>query len=499
MPISPRLTPLISAFLLSGCAAVGPNFEAPVAEAPASWTGAPATEHAANESVTLTRPFDPQWWNSFHDAELSNLVRRAAAENSDILVATARLAQSRAQRGVTAADALPSVNVNASATEELLSANGAISLLSGSNPATTSNGLGSTNGAVPTSTKIPAFSLYQTGFDASWELDIWGRVRREIESADASEEASAEVRHAAVLSTVAEVARDYLQLRGVQETLRITRANLASANESAALTRARSSAGLATDLDVAQAQAQVEQTASQIPTLEQQEAQSINQIGLLLALPPESLRAELARAQPVPPVPPVVPLGLPSELAQRRPDIREAEARLHAATADIGVAQANFYPRVTLSGSASLQALQFHNLGSWNSLTYGIGPSITLPIFDGARIARTVELRRGQQQEAAITYHHTVLQAFTEVDNALIAYSREQVRRDHLAAQVVQSDRALALARDRYRQGLADYLVVLTAQRTALQAQQELADSTTTISTNLVALYKALGGGWDKA
>lgn len=492
------LPTLLAAALLAACSPVGPNFTPSKPDVVDFRTDtAPGSEHARQESKPVLTPVDPQWWQTFHDPELNALVQRAATGNFDIRAATVRLAESRAQRGVTASDALPKLNANTSATGELLSAKGAVSLLTSGDPATQSNGAGATSGAFPSHSSIPPFSLYQAGFDASWELDIWGRVRREIESADASVQASAEDRHGVVLSTTAEVARDYIQLRGVQTTLRITRDNLATARETADLIRSRARAGLSSDLDIAQAQAQVEENAAELPQLEQQEAQAINQIGLLLGLAPHALQAELSTAKPVPPVPPQVPLGLPSELAERRPDVREAEARLHAATADIGVATADFYPRVTFSGSVALQAVQFHDLGSLSAGTYGIGPSITLPIFDGGRIRRTVDLRTSQQREAAIGYQHAVLQAFTEVDNALIAYSREQDRHDHLAAQVIQSDNALALARDRYRQGLADYLVVLTAQRTALAAEQELATSTTTISTNLVALYKALGGGWD--
>ena len=191
-----------------------------------------------------------------------------------------------------------------------------------------------------------------------------------------------------------------------------------------------------------------------------------------------------------------MPIGLPSELARRRPDIRQADAQLHAATADIGVAEANFYPSVTLSGSIALQATQFTRVFDVNALTYGVGPSISIPIFEGGRLTRTLELRKETAKEAAINYQKTVLQAFHDVDNALISYRADQLRRERLAAQATQSRRALQIASERYRNGLSDYLEVLTAQRTLLGAEQDLANSTTTVSTDLVALYKALGGGW---
>ena len=452
--------------------------------------------------MPVAEPVDAEWWKQFNDPELTSLVRRVAAGNLDVRAATFRLAQSRAQRGITAADQFGQLNGNSSYTRQLVSKQGVVSAIGsgggagGGSPGTQSNGLGGRQGSFPSGGGIPPFDLFQGGFDASWELDLWGRVRRSVESADATLEASTEARRSQLLSSIAEVARDYVQLRGTQSTLQITRDNLASAQESAMLTGERFKGGLATDLDVANAQQQVEATAANIPQLEQQEAQSINAIGLLLGMPPAALRAELSPRKPVPPVPPRVPVGLPSELAQRRPDIRQAEAQLHAATADIGMAKADFYPRLTLSGSVALQALQVKNLG-WSAGTYSFGPSLTIPIFEGGRLRRTVELREAAQQEAAINYQRTVLQAFTDVDNALVAYAAEQRRRTRLAAQAVQSRRALNLAQSRFRQGLSDFLEVLTAQRTLLSSEQQLSDSTATVSANLVSLYKALGGGWE--
>jgi NodT family efflux transporter outer membrane factor (OMF) lipoprotein len=194
-----------------------------------------------------------------------------------------------------------------------------------------------------------------------------------------------------------------------------------------------------------------------------------------------------------------VPVGLPSELARRRPDIRAAEATLHAATADIGVAVADFYPRVTLSGSVALQATQLHDLGWGQANTWSFGPQLSLPIFEGGRLRRTLELREAQQQEAAITYQRTVLTALHEVNTALTDYATQQRRRDSLLVAVEQNRRALSLAEERYADGVADFLAVLDAQRNLLAAEQQATDSTTTIATDLVALYKALGGGWEGA
>ncbi len=505
LPVGIR--PLILLVLLAGCT-VGPNYEPPSPWSPLSWfRETPPKEKVAKLSMPSAEPIDPDWWNVLDDPVLTSLERRVAANNLDVRAANLRLAEARSQAGVTRADEFPQINGNGSYTRERLSNQGAISLISGgggTDPNTQNNGLGGTSGALPTSSAtsgsaIPAFDLFQTGFDASWELDLWGRVRREVESANASVDASQEASRQTLLTSLAELARDYVQLRGYQETERITRDNLASAQQSARLTTERAQGGLATDLDVANARAQAEVTAAGLPQLEQEEEQTINAISLLLGAPPGALASELEPRKPVPPVPPRVPIGLPSELARRRPDVREAEAQLHAAVANIGVAQADFYPRITLSGSFALQATQLKNLFDWDARTYSLGPSLTVPIFEGGRLRRTLELRQNDQQEAMVNYQKTVLQAFHDVDNALIAYRAEQLRRDRLLAQVADSRRALALANDRFKQGVSDFLEVLTAQRTLLSAQQQLADSTTTISTNLVALYKALGGGWETA
>ena len=505
-----RLAPMLLGASLLGACALGPNFESPNPWSPASWFR--STPPSALASLPVAEPVDPNWWRVFNDPVLTGLMRRVAATNLDVRAATFRLAQSRAQRGVTGAGLYPQLNGNASYTRERISPNGVAAAFGGGGaPAagnngaggsvqTGSNGLGGRQGGIPSSiggNSIPPFDLFQGGFDASWELDLWGRVRRQVEAADATIDASVEARRQLLVTSLSELARDYIQLRGTQEQLSIARRNQASARESAGLTRARAQGGLGTDLDVANAVAQVESTAATIPQLEQQEAQGINAISLLLGAPPGALSAELLPPKPVPPVPPRVPVGLPSDLVRRRPDIRQSEAQLHAAVADIGAAEAAFFPTVTLSGSAALQATQFKNWGNINSATYGIGPSLTLPIFEGGRLRRTLELRRAAEREAAINYQRTVLGAFHDVDNALVAYQAEQRRRDRLAAQVTQARRALDLARQQYRSGLSTFLDVLTAQRTVLAAEQQLADSTTLIGTNLVALYKALGGGWD--
>ena len=491
----------------AGCT-VGPDFKRPSLWTPGSYTAGRASSAAQEASLPVAEPVDPEWWAAFGDPVLTGLMRRAAAANLDVRAATARLAQSRAQVRISGASAYPDVNTNGSYTRQRPSERGVLGLFGGGagsggtgsagQGALGSNGLGGRQGASPSGGQgIGAFDLFQAGFDSSWELDIWGRVRRGVESARASADATEEARRATLVSALAEIARDYVQLRGVQRTIQITLDNLASAQQSARLTRERQRAGLTTDLDVANAQGQVASNAAAIPPLEQQQAQLVNAIGLLLGAPPGALGSELRPPRPVPPVPPRVPIGLPSELARRRPDIRRAEAQLHAATADIGVAEADFYPRITLAGSFAFQSLQLRDLADWAARTYSFGPSISLPIFDGFRRKGTLELRKQQQQEAAIAYQKAVLQAFTEVDDALTAYQAEQRRSVQLQDAVTQNRLAVNLAQQRYRQGISDFLEALTAQRSLLAAEQQLASSTAAVSTNLVQLYKALGGGWE--
>ena len=497
VPVRLSTLPLLG--LLAACT-VGPNFEHPASWwQPSAWFGAHHPE-AVTESRPVAEPVDPQWWKLFGDPTLTGLEQRLADANLDVQAASIRLAEARASVGIARAASLPSLNANSSYTRQQASNRGVLWLNPPSSAAAQSNGLSNPqNGAQQPNLKVfQPYDLFQYGFDATWEIDLWGRVRRSIESAEAGVDVSEEARRDTLLTAMAELARDYVQLRGTQRSIDITRQNLDSDRQSLNLTQQRAQGGLTTDLDVAQAAAQVATVSAEIPGLEAQEAALMNAIALLLGAPPRSLADELATPKAIPPVPPRVPVGLPSELARRRPDIRQAEAQLHAATANVGVAVADFYPSFTLSGSAAIQGLQLGQLSDWaHAHTYAFGPSVTLPIFEGGLLTRTLELREDQQQEAALAYQRTVLGALHDVDNALTAYETEQHRRDQLQVAVEQNRRALALARDRYTQGVTDFLQVLIVQRDLLAADQLLVDSTTAVSTDLVQIYKALGGGWE--
>ncbi len=472
---------LVVPLLAAGCA-VGPNFVSPDPQLPeTSFTG---DSGAAVADARLPPPTDPEWWAVFRDPILTGLERRVAAANLDVRTATIRLAESRFQRGVTAAAQFPLLNGDAKYTRELYSQNGIVSLLGALAPP-------------GTPLVVPPINDYNVGFDASWELDLWGKVRRQVEAADAAVDQAADQRRDALVSSLAELARDYIQLRGVQTQIRIANDNLKVDRDVLGLAQERQQRGLQNGLDVENAAAQVESIRAQIPALEQQETQYINALSLLLDQPPGALKAELARPHSEPASPPRVPLGIPSELARRRPDIRAAETQLHAATANIGVAVGAFYPTVQLNGTVGLDALDYTNLWKGSSLQYMVGPSISLPIFAGGRLRNTLELRDAQQQEAAILYHKTVLQAWHDVVNALVAHRLEQSRRARLKAQADHSRQALDLARTRYNDGVTDFLTVLDTERTLLQAEQQHATSTTNVELDLVQLFKALGGGWE--
>ncbi|CAB4046465.1 efflux transporter outer membrane subunit [Paraburkholderia phenoliruptrix] len=495
--LRPMIAAILACVAMAGCT-MGPNFERPQSTTPDVFE---RTQAAQSPSKAVEAQFGPDWWTLFNDPILNDLEKRLADQNLSVAAASARLLQSRAERRVVGAAEYPTLGGAASYNRERGSENGILSLLgvtpSQSQPLSASGSAPLGVAAMPGSKGSPAYNVYQAGFDASWELDLWGRVRRSVEAVTAQSQASYEDRNAILLSARAELARDYIELRDTQDLLQIAKENLAIANGALKLTRDRAREGVTTDLDVSNAAAQVENIESLIPTLESQSETTINAIGLLLAQEPGALRQTLAEPRDVPPLPAQVPIGFPSELVQRRPDIRKAEAELHAATAKIGVAKADFYPRITLNGSAGLQSLQLSSLGSWASGQFVAGPSITLPIFEGGRLKGMLQLREAQQQEAAIVYKQTVLNAWREVDDALVTYDAEQRRRDRLSLAVSMNERALAVARDRYKAGALDYLDVLNVQRQLLDAQSNLQKSKAAAATNLITLCKALGGGWE--
>lgn len=479
---------------LSGCM-VGPDYHRPDVWSPKQYKPHSAQSGHVASAVTTDTP-DPDWWTVFHDRELTSLEQRIAQENLDVRRAATQLAQSRAQLLLAGAERFPSLSAAGSYRRQQYSTKEAQYAIS-----QVGHKLGGSNGRLIADSAgdvtVPLLNQWSDSIDATYEVDLWGRVARQYESAKAQLDASDEARRGVLIAQQADMARDYMTLRGSQETLRIVRENRKLQSDTLSLAKDRYKSGLVTDLDVQSAEAQLAATEAQEAHLHQQVVQQMNAISLLLGQPPGALDGELTQAAGIPVVPPKVPAGVPSALAQRRPDIRKAEAQLHYAVAEVGEAEADFYPKVTISADFGFQSLSFRDLGFWNARAWNVGPSISLPIFQGGRLRGQLQLKKAAQKEAAIAYQETVLGAWREVDNALVAYRDEQLRRDGLVKAVEADRKAVSLAHDQYRSGLVTYLDVLSAQGNLLSAQQQLVDSTTTVASDLVALYNALGGGWE--
>ena len=469
---------VVGSTLLSACA-VGPDFKAPEPALPQQWRDAAVTKDAIEQ----------QWWKQFHDATLDALVERALANNANVQIATLRLAQSRVLRNTESTARWPNVTASAGYQRERQSENGT---------ATRMIDLIAPPGGRDQIVSLLSepFSVYQGGFDVGWELDLWGRVRRSIEAADANVRMSEEDLHDARLSLIGEVVRSYLELRGVQEQLRIATADAAASADLVELTEYRVKGGLVDQLDLATQRARLADARSSIPQLRQQETQMLSALAVLLNEQPGSLDTQLAAAPSTFTLPSMIAGGVPSEIARRRPDIQRAEAQLHAATAEIGVAVADLYPRFTLSGSFVQQSLKASDFTEWGSRQWSIGPAISLPIFDGGRRRAVVEVRKLDQQQAAVAYQQTVLRAWHEIETALSGYSAEQERNRELATALAASREAYDIARVRYNHGLINYLAELDARRTLLQTERAHSQSNIQLGTQLVAVYKALGGGW---
>jgi NodT family efflux transporter outer membrane factor (OMF) lipoprotein len=464
---------LLSATLiiLTGCS-VGPDFHSPDAQLPNAWqrTAQPV------ESITVSHPIEKAWWTQFNDTLLTSLVERAASSNMDLALASARFEQSRALLEIAGADEVPDISATGDYQRQRNS----------------EQGLTDSSGHEGKSD----FNIWQYGLNASWEVDLWGQVRRSLEAAQAGVALSEAERNGVALAIATETAADYLRLRGVQATLAVTRQNLNIARQSQELTRTRFENGVTTNLDTANAAAQVATIEARLPLLEAEESQLINALSYLLGQEPHALSQELGQPRDLPNPPRAVPVGLPSELARRRPDIQKAEAALHRATAAVGMAQADFYPRISLGANMGFQALNGSDLGLWSARQWSVGPSLYLPIFQGGRLTGTLELRERQQQEAALNYRRTVLAAWHEVDDALVSYSAEQRHHAALEQAVNQNRIALETARARYKEGAIDFINVLNVQRELIQTQSALVDSATRVSTDLVKVYKTLAGGW---
>jgi len=460
------LTVVIIGLVLTGCM-VGPDYTPVVPDAPSKWDTEPAggLTAAKLKPETLAR-----WWTTLQDPQLSSLVERALKGNLDLKNAQARIRQARALRGISRAGLFPTLDASGTATRHRSSEN---------------NGTGE------------EINLYSAGFDAGWELDIFGGIRRSVEAAQANLEATQEDLHHVLVSLLAEVALNYVEVRTFQTRLAVIKANIKTQQDSYDLNQSRYQAGLINELAVQESLRILENSRSQIPTLETGLEATKNRLAVLLGEQAGKLSRELAAKQPIPALPPTVAVGIPAETLRHRPDIRRAERNLAAQTARIGGATAELYPKFHLIGSIGLESVTSSDFSEWASRTWSIGgPGISWNIFRGGAIRQNIKVQTALQEQALIQYESTVLRALEEVENALVAYAKEQRRRESLSKATVAAQRAAVLARDVYQAGLVDFNNVLDAQRALLIVQDQLAQSEGAVTSNLVRLYKALGGGW---
>jgi NodT family efflux transporter outer membrane factor (OMF) lipoprotein len=452
----------ITVLFLSGCTVVGPEYIPPETGAPSGW-------HSNLSGGLADEAADPrilaQWWTSFNDPLLSRLADRAIAGNLDIKEARSRVREARARRGISAADTFPSLDASGSVTKRR---------------------------SGDTESK-----MYAVGFDAGWELDIFGGVQRDIEAAQANLEATQEKLRDVLVSLLAEVGLNYIEARTYQIRVSVAEANRDAQQETYELNRSRYQAGLSDELAMQQARYNLENTLSQIPSLRAGLDAAMNRLAVMLGEHPGAVHAEFENPCDLPDVPSGIAVGIPADMLRRRPDVRQAERSLAAQTAKVGVAVADLYPKFSLTGSVGLESLSSGSLFSSESRNSSLGPRISWPVFSGGAIRQNIEIQSALQEQSLIQYESAVLRAVEEVENALVSYSEEQNRRKSLKNAAEAAGQAVALAENKYAAGLTDFSNVLDSQRTLLSLQDQLAVSQGKVITNLITLYKALGGGWD--
>ena len=476
---------IASCAMLGGCM-VGPSVEQPKTAMPAHWAASARPHPATTAPVAVAAPVSKvtnapahlaQWWENFHDPELTALIDRAARSNLTLQEATQQIIEAREVRDASAANLGPFVNAVGSYQHSR-----------------TSKNIGNGGNFGPSES-----DLYQAGFDATWELDFFGQVRRGIQAANANYRAAIENQRGVWLTLLSELANDYMTLRGVQRQIAVTNANLKTQENTATILKQQIGGGLSTSLSLAQAEAQLATTESQLPELRIQEKQLFYAIAILLGQPPQALEQQLSVPKAIPSVPPVVPIGLPSQLLLRRPDVREAEEQYAAATANVGVAEGNLFPQFTINGNLGFAASDAAKWFDANSLTYGIGPGVSWSILNWGQVQSDINQQKAIRIQAFLNYRQTVLQALYDVNSALAAYTREQLHEKLLVEAVAQNQKAVNYSTQLYENGLSDFLNVLSAQQALYTSQDALVLSQSAVSTDLVALYKALGGGWESA
>lgn len=455
---------ILLALLFPACTAVGPSYKAPATQMPAHWV-----EKSDNISEQAGTDL-AAWWVRFKDPVLNALIQQAIVSNQDLAIAETHIHEAREQRILAAAGGYPDLTATGAYT----------SIHEGKN-----SSLG----------KIDQ-DLFQAGFDANWELDIFGGNRRAREAAEASVAASVENKRDVLVSLVAEVARNYVELRGGQQRLAITRENISLQKQVVDMVQRRFKVGFGSELEVVQARTQLALTRSQVPVLQELINRSMHQLSLLLGKTPETVLPELVGAGDIPASPRHIPVTLPSTLLRQRPDIRRAERQLAAATAEIGVSTAELFPRFSLSALIGLESVGLSKLVSSGSKFWSAGPTVQWSLFDAGKARAGVEISKSRRDRAQKVYEKTVLAALVEVENALGAYSREQESFEILQTAVDAARRAAEISKSQYSLGFVAFLNVLQTEQAFYRSQDQLVQSKARLALDMVALYKALGGGW---
>jgi len=461
-----KWTIALLALLAVGCA-VGPKYKRPVVRTDASFQNAGADGFAQNEIVVT-------WWQIFSDPQLTRLINEAASANYDLRIAAANLRQARALLLEARYDYYPTVTASGSYERQRFSKATVVGV-------------------------DPDRDLFSSGFDATWELDLFGRVRRSVEARKAEVDAAKASQEDVLISVFAEVARNYFELRGAQDRLAVAQRNAQNQSDTYKLTVNLLNGGRGNELDTSRAKALLESTEASIPTLETSVEQIIYRLSVLTGRQPAALKSALLTVAPLPQLPAAIAIGNPADLLRRRPDVRIAERNLAAATARVGIATADLYPRITVVGSLGVAANQFPDMFRGGADTYTFGPHITWAAFDLGRVKARLKASEAQSDAEVANFERTVLGALEETDGALVAYSKELVRLAHLKAAEEASRKAADLARNRFETGgIGDFLTVLDAQSRTLEAQDQLSQSKARAATLLVAIFKALGGGWEQ-
>lgn len=463
--LAPRILGVTFAVLLSACTAVGPNYQPPPQEMPAQWqpTDARITPTAGLSSGA--------WWALFNDPLLDSLIAEATVANQGLHKAEAKVRAARAQRIIAAA-------------------NGSLDGAASGSSARRSDNTSSSGGRQ---------DLFQIGFDAGWELDLFGGIQRATESADASLAASHEEMRDVLVTLQAEVARNYMDLRGNQKRIVTTRDNIITQEKTVALVEGRLQMGLGNELDLMNAKTQLSLTKSALPALEKASRLAMYQLALLVGQAPASLISRLSDAGPGLNIPQKISMDLPSDLLRQRPDIRATERRLAAATADIGVATADLFPKFSLAGLLGLQSKSLGDLITSGSRYWSIGPTISLSLFDRGKVRAVIEVKNALRDQALAEYEGTVLSALGEVETALVTLAREQETLHILGDAVDSGSKAVTIANGLYQSGLSDFLNVLQSEKALYQSQDQMAQSEQRLAQSFIALFKALGGGWQYA